>query len=154
MHRQGDGKGGSFPHLAFYLYIAAVILYKAVTDGKTQADALDLAFGGKKAVKNFIQVLFSDAGAGIGNFNVNDVGVAAGDHRQGAAPGHGVPGVGHHVQKYLAQLVFGGIYQAQPLCVCLCNIDVVFLELFLMQQQNFIQHGVDVHRMPFFLIRF
>ena len=74
-----------------------MILYKPVADRKPKADTFDFTFGGEKAVENFVKVLFPDAGAGIGYFSKYGSFMAAGDHRQGAALGHGVPGVGHHV---------------------------------------------------------
>lgn len=103
---KGDRKGGTCAHLALDLNIAAMIFYKAIANRQSETDALYAVFGGEKAVKDLFDVLFFDTRTGISYFDFNILMVCCRRHTQGAAIGHGVPGVGHQIQKNLPQLIF------------------------------------------------
>ncbi len=66
MYRQRYAESCAGVHLAFDLNIAAVIFDETVAHRQSQPDALDLVFGGKKTIKNFADIFFSNAHAGVG----------------------------------------------------------------------------------------
>ena len=60
------------------------------------------------------------------------------------AVGHGVFGIGDHVQKGLPELVFGSLYFADTVGEGRVYFDVVFLKLLPVEQQDLIDDRVVI----------
>src|ERR1035441_1496375 len=88
--------------------LAGVFLDDAVGDGEAEAGAAPVArlghcFGGEERIVDALEILGSDAGAGVGDQRL-DVPVGQRGHAQTAAAGHGFLGVQQEVEKDLLQL--------------------------------------------------
>ncbi len=84
---------------------ALVVLHNGMADGQAQARAFAFQFGGEKGIKNLMQILFGDAGAGIDNGDLNEIIAGNPGDGQGAALGHGLAGIHEEIQENLFDLL-------------------------------------------------
>ena len=109
---------------ALDMNLAGMLLDDAVGDGKTQAGAAAVAgfghgLGGEKRIVDALEVLGSDAGAGVGDQG-RDVAecpfeLRFGGYPQPAAVGHGFFGVEQQIEKDLLQLAGVAVDRRQVL---------------------------------------
>jgi len=82
-----------------------MLLDDSVADRESQTGASTAGLGGKKRIKNPIDVFARNPRAGVHNFNLDAAIMRAGSHLQNATRRHGIPCVQKEVQEHLLQLV-------------------------------------------------
>src|SRR6266478_4479423 len=119
-----DVKRRAFAGRRADIHFSRMFLDDSVAHGKSQAGASTTGLGGKKRIKNSIDVFARNSCAGVHNLNLNATVMRAGSHFQNAARRHGIPRVEKEVQEYLLQLVCGAAHCRQSFSEIFDNLDL------------------------------
>src|SRR5208283_5273962 len=106
-------KRGAGADRAFDMDFAGVFLNDAVADGEAQAGAALVSgqsLGGKEGIVDALEMLGSDAGAGVGDVGF-DLAIDDSSDAQSPAARHGVFGVQQQIEEDLLQLAGVAVYR-------------------------------------------
>src|SRR6476646_1687724 len=105
-----------------------MFLNDSVADRKTKASASTAGLGGKKRIKNSVNMLARNPCTGVYYFNFHATVVRAGPHFQNAPGRHRIPGIQKQIQKYLLQLICGAAYSRQAFAQILYDLNLRSLQ--------------------------
>src|SRR5689334_11793699 len=143
--RKFEVKAGATARTAEYFDRTAMFLHDTVADRKAEAGALAGGLGSEERIVDAVQVLWSDAVAGIDHVDARAAVIGCRLHFQHSPSLHGVPRIEEQIQKHLLQLSRIAVHRGQCWLESRTHFDARLFHLMLDQRKSFLDYAVKIH---------